>query len=366
MPRVLVVSHSASPRDNVLWREVLERFPSTSLVLPNVDRDARSIPLQAEFGAGRVHLLSAHEPFGAGHAAMWMPRLTSLLQANRYDLLHLAFEPWAAIPQALCGRYPVVVQGAETRLLQIPLTQRMKRIGLRRVLRNAVGVASWGRLSLSAFEQVGIPANTPRAVIPMGIPNPEIFTSSPVDHQGGPLRLLFVGRLVPEKGALTLVKAASSLNRPVLLRIIGTGSEHRRIANFRNISSSLEVLLEGALPERAVAQAMKWAHVVVVPSESTQTWDEQWGRVAVESMMSGRPTVVSDSGELPNLVRNPNLVFRQGDASSLALRLSQLDEQREILTPLGQSLRAEAVRFQPATVSREVWNLWSAALSADR
>lgn len=354
MVRVLVVSHSADPRDSVLWKAVLDQNPLVDLVIPLLKSEL-GLP---RFEHPRVLPLDAIEPFGKGHSSMWIKGLGEIATSGNYDLVHTAFEPWSLIPQALCGKIPTVVQGAESVVQDAHWAMRARRVGLTRVLKKAAGVLTWGQTSLGAFKEAGLPETTPQGVIPTGIPDPLFFSPTPVDSAPGPLRLLYVGRLVPEKGILTLIKAVSELGHPVELRVLGQGPLAADLPAMVAGCANVTLVLEGRASAELVFEAMTWSHVVVVPSEPTSSWKEQWGRVAVEAMLSARPTVVSDSGELPFLVTQSELVFPAGDASALAVILGRLDEDRSSLTEVGSSLRMSADRFWPERLSRELNDFW--------
>lgn len=366
MPRVLIVNHSDSSRANTLWREVLRQYPTTRLVVPDLQGSGPQADWRAEFDSQRVVTLRGHEPFGAGHSGLWIRGLRDYIRAGNFDLVHIAVEPWALMAQALCGHVPLSLQGAETRFSGIPWTRRIRRTGLRRVLRTAAGISTWGELSLTAYKNEGIPPSTPTAVLPMGVPDPSAFKSSPIAESSAVFRVLFVGRLVPEKGTRTLVDAINEHSGPVVLRIIGDGPERGRLEKAFRARPNASIQFDGTRAETEVASAMSWAHVVVVPSSSTPTWEEQWGRSAVEAMMSGRPTVVSDSGELPLLIGDENLVFRQGDPGDLANILASLDQDRGSLSEIGERLRGHAARFLPHVVAHETWRFWLESIAHAR
>jgi len=359
MARVLVVSHSAKDRDLVLWKSVLEHNPLVDLVIPILESEKSSGLQETLLGHPRVVPLPAIEPFGKGHSSMWIKGLPKLAASGKYDLVHVAFEPWALIPQAICGKVPTVVHGAESVVREAPLLLRVRRVGIGRVLKKAAGVLAWGQTSLDAFREVGLPETTPQGVIPVGIPDPSFFKPVPLDLAPGPLRVLFVGRLVPEKGILTLINAAGTLNRLIHLRVFGGGPLQNSLADLASAYPDVILSVEGIGTAEQVAAGMAWSHVVVIPSEPHESWKEQWGRVAVEAMLSGRPTVVSDSGELPLLVAEPKLVFPAGDTVALAAILERLDENRQELSNIGEKLRESAERFSPDKLVLELDEFWN-------
>jgi glycosyltransferase involved in cell wall biosynthesis len=358
MVRVLVVSHSAQVRDLVLWRSLLQMDPDVDLVIPELKINERQQPDNEIFHHPRVFSLPAVEPFGEGHSAMWIKGLKGFADSRNYDLIHVAFEPWALIPQTLCGNRPTIIHAAESVLKAAPWQLRVRRFGITRVLNKAAGMLTWGNTSLEEFREIGLPASTPQGVIPVGVPDPKFFFPTLMDVSAGPLRLLFVGRIIPAKGIVTLVKAACGMNRPVTLRVLGEGSLAESLPHLVSGRPDVELLIEGPALAAEVSAAMAWAHVVVIPSEPTSSWKEQWGRVAVEAMLSGRPTVVSDNGELPYLVEEPELVFSAGNADALRTILLRLDENREALPSIGEKLRISADRFDPDRLAHQLIHFW--------
>jgi L-malate glycosyltransferase len=64
----------------------------------------------------------------------------------------------------------------------------------------------------------------------------------------------------------------------------------------------------------------------VLPSRTTATWKEQFGRVLVEALACGVPVIGSDSGEIPWLIglTGGGLLFKEGDSNQLACQLERL------------------------------------------
>jgi glycosyltransferase involved in cell wall biosynthesis len=66
--------------------------------------------------------------------------------------------------------------------------------------------------------------------------------------------------------------------------------------------------------------------VLVLPSRTTPSWKEQFGRVIIEALSCGVPLVGSDSGEIPWLIEltGGGMTFPEGDCEALAERLGTL------------------------------------------
>jgi glycosyltransferase involved in cell wall biosynthesis len=57
---------------------------------------------------------------------------------------------------------------------------------------------------------------------------------------------------------------------------------------------------------------------LVLPSRTKSWLKEQFGRVIIESMACGTPVIGSDSGEIPIVIDNPELTFKEDDYVGLA------------------------------------------------
>ncbi len=364
-----MVTHSADERDAVLWKTVLEKYPHVDLAIPNFDNDATAkewvTPLTTD---GRAYLLRASEPFGKGHSSLWMSGLQDLVNHGNYSLLHAAMEPWSLIPQFFVKRIPTVVQGAESVIVDAPWQLRLRRIGLRRVLRNLVGLSAWGQTSVDEFVRAGLPDTTPRAVIPMGIPDPSIFRRTSIPSMEDGLNLLYVGRLDPEKGVTTLIESLRTIptDRNLRLRILGIGPQEQQLRTAASSVSTAQIDFEGQASRAEVQAAMRWSHVVVVPSLATSRWMEQWGRVPVEAILSGRPCLVSDSGELPNISPVSGTVFKAGDSTDLQHKLLDLAASPERMQSIVEQQYISAQRFEASALTEKIHGLWAEALTAQQ
>ena len=70
-----------------------------------------------------------------------------------------------------------------------------------------------------------------------------------------------------------------------------------------------------------IASYMNAADVVVVPSISTSSWKEQYGRILPEAMACGKIVFASASGTLPELLGENGVLFAERDAEGLSLLL---------------------------------------------
>ena len=101
----------------------------------------------------------------------------------------------------------------------------------------------------------------------------------------------------------------------------------RSARRSRALADELEVTdrveFTGPLTAEALPDFYRSLDALAVPSRTTTSWVEQFGRVALEAMACGTPVVVSDSGALPGVVDGAALVVPEGDPAALAKGLQQ-------------------------------------------
>ena len=148
--------------------------------------------------------------------------------------------------------------------------------------------------------------------------------------------LVFLGRLVSDKGVDLLLRSYAQLDRADWpLSIIGTGPESERLkALAGELGISEDVSFLGPLQGEALVRALNQHELMVVPSQ----WREPFGVVALEGLACGCVLLASDGGGLPDAVGSAGLLFRRGDQADLANKL------RELITndDLRARLRSEA------------------------
>ena len=123
---------------------------------------------------------------------------------------------------------------------------------------------------------------------------------------------VYLGRLVPEKGVATLVKAAARAK--VRLRIIGTGPEE---AALRQLAQDLggDVEFTGYLSGSQLRAAISSARAVVLPSECYENAPIS----VMEASALARPIIGADIGGIPELIRQEEtgFVFASGSVEAL-------------------------------------------------
>lgn len=142
--------------------------------------------------------------------------------------------------------------------------------------------------------------------------------------------ILFVGRLVENKGCEYLIKAfkkISNNNPDTRLVIIGEGPQKSHLETLTKGLNQVEFL--GKKPHEDVIQWMKKARIFCVPSiEIDSGASEGFGIVFAEANALGTPVVSFRTGGIPEAVQHgeTGLLAEEGDTDLLAEHLQTLLE----------------------------------------
>ncbi len=182
--------------------------------------------------------------------------------------------------------------------------------------------------------------------------DPSVFSASPspadagprADDRGprGPLRLLVVASLQPQKGHRIMLDAMALLRSrgiEATARFVGEGEERPALeAAIGRLDLRDRVALVGAVPRDRVASELADADVVVQPSIVLPSGKTEGIPVALmEALAAQRAVVASDLSGIPELVRDgeTGLLVAPGDAPALADALGRLDADPALRKRLG-------------------------------
>ncbi len=146
--------------------------------------------------------------------------------------------------------------------------------------------------SMDTLAQVAPAYREKLVYIPENAIDPERFTTTAQHEEVGPLKIAFVGRLVPYKGADMLLEAAAPLVRDgkVTVDIIGDGPEMERLkALVTELGLSAGVRLDGWVEHHLLQDRLSQAQVFAFPSIR-----EFGGAVVLEAMAVGLVPVIVD------------------------------------------------------------------------
>jgi len=162
-------------------------------------------------------------------------------------------------------------------------------------------------------------------------------------HQPGPLRLLFVGNLIPRKGLHTLLAALERLPEGLcMLSVVGrpdadpryAAGIQRRILASPRLQAAVRLL--GRLDDAGLGAAYRTHHVLVVPSTY-----EGFGIAYLEAMGFGLPAIAATAGAAGEIITHgqDGFLVPPGQPAVLAAHLAQFAHDRHRLQAAGLAAR---------------------------
>lgn len=313
--------------------ERLDEFTRDPLLLERVRVLA---PSRATPRAVRtVTLTSAHAAELASCAALRVFQLTGAIPA--------------LIARARFGVPFVVTYGFWYARLSRPGPRRWLKIALERVAlpRAAAVIATTPELVARAARWA------PRVeLIPNGVDTAAFAPAAERARDGAAQRIVYVGRLSPEKNLPALVDAAARLSRPVRLVLVGGGPEEARL-RARARAAGVDADFRGVVDQRALPAVYREADAFVLAS-----FTEGHPKALLEAMSAGLACVASSCEGNRALIDEgvTGLLFDPRRPDELAARLERVLGDRPLAARLGGAARARVVERYDlrAAVAREI------------
>jgi glycosyltransferase involved in cell wall biosynthesis len=193
---------------------------------------------------------------------------------------------------------------------------------------NADAVLTLSRQSKDEVVALGIPAEKVH-VFTYWV-NQDIFHPIPNAKKKtgweGKFVVLFVGRLIEEKGIRPLLKSLNQWNTSIHLAIAGVGPLQEEIQQEDETHDNLHYL--GKLSQEKLPLYYSAADVLIVPS----IHDEGFGRVILEALSCGTPIIAADRGgirEAVNASVAALISISPGSITKIVAQLAKDTQKRE-------------------------------------
>ena len=189
------------------------------------------------------------------------------------------------------------------------------------------------------------------------------ISATPLKREGGQKSILCVARLIPQKRLDVLIDAVSHLKQymDIKLIILGDGPEK---GNLRRLISNLglegTVEMPGFIPREELPNYYGKCDLFVLPSVN-----EGFGLTLAEAMLNRRPVIGTDSGGIPDLIKDgrTGLLFPEGDSGKLAEAMRKILKDDRFAQQLAEngyqyvkgSLSAKRIGERMFAIYKEVW-----------
>jgi glycosyltransferase involved in cell wall biosynthesis len=168
------------------------------------------------------------------------------------------------------------------------------------------------------------------------------------------MRILFVGRLVPEKGLDILFEVARKLTEhfPASFTIVGDGPLLDVAKQRASTIEGVEVI--GRIEDKVRLSDLYREHdIFLLPSIRVAGWEELFGIVVIEAMASGLIVVASDHVGPSEIISDGvnGYLMQENDPAVIVERLRELQVNQDLAQSVSAAARAEALNYSVSAVA---------------
>lgn len=379
--RILSIAHSATKRGSSRLRywpiAAMNRDHFTLVVPARWCEYGRRFP--AEPGEPELDLRILPVHLTAAGPAKWYLHfyrgLGRIFKELRPNVIHLWEEPWSIVAvqaimlrDALLPEAAIILETDQNILRRLPPPfEQIRRYTQKRT--DALIVRSEDALAVARATGYRGPAVTVEYCV-----DDLVFNARGRDRARGALGEIsglvvgYVGRLVEEKGVANVISAIARSRSPVTLLLLGEGPQIGDLkAQAQALGVARQVRFLPPRPREEVAELMRGLDVLVLLSQTTRTWKEQFGRVIMEAQACGTPVIGSDSGSIPSVVGGGGWIVGEDDVGGLSALLDRLgDNPAEIAEKSIEGLAQAARRFTPQMVAADLCKVYGLAVERRR
>ncbi len=285
--------------------------------------------------------------------------IKALLAKEKFDVLHVQM-PYSPL---MAGK---IIANASTDTAVVGTFHILPLGGLQRHGSKALGLVQKRQLKrLDAICSVSGPAaefaRSHFGIVSSVIPNMVDLKRFKTPLQPHPGRIVFLGRLVPRKGCLQLLKALhhGGIDHSEVL-IAGDGPQRAKLEKYVAQNDMKNVVFLGRIPEEHKPSLLASAEIAVFPSLG----GESFGIVLIEAMAAGAGVVLggNNPGYTSVLANVPGTLFDPSKTTAFAALLTHfLDDKR--LRDKTHSIQQTAVKqYDIQTVGQQILQMYKTAL----
>jgi len=293
------------------------------------------------------------------------PCLATVLREFRPDVIDLWEEPWSMVSAQACKlrrrilpEAKIVSETEQNIEKELPFPFERFRAS---TLAAADFVVARNSEALEVTRRKGFKG--PAQTVPNAV-DAELFR--PMDRESCRRQLGlsgfvvgYVGRLVQDKGVLDLLHAVRLCPPDVNMVVVGDGPLRAQLAA---LSDRIRVI--PAMPLAELPPLMNALDVLVLPSQTSHTWKEQFGRVIIEAHACATPVIGSNSGAIPEVIGGGGLIVPERNPPGLASAIVQLRDDAQRRRALGEIGRRQVLdNFTWDRVARQMRDIYLRVLA---
>ncbi len=152
----------------------------------------------------------------------------------------------------------------------------------------------------------------------------------------------FIGRYTREKGIHTLIDAFEKLsaqNLPNAVLMLVSSMVPPPWLQEKVIQFGKRIRIIDSIPHEDLPRYINLFDTLILPSEESDIWKEQFGRVMIEAMACGVPVIGSSSGAIPEVIGEYGFVFPEKDSTALTLTMQRVLTDTNSMNRLKQRVR---------------------------
>lgn len=195
--------------------------------------------------------------------------------------------------------------------------------------------------------------------IPNGVKKIELKSAGLITEKYGLTKdsyILFLGRLVPEKGIRYLIEAFKDVQTDKKLIIAGGSSDTDEFANeLKELAKGDErIIFTGFVQGQELEELYSNAYIYTLPSDL-----EGMPLSLLEAMSYGNCCIVSNISECTEVVEDKAMIFKKSDVSDLKIRLEEACNQSEMVKVLkNQATEFICSKYNWDKIVQETLNLY--------
>ncbi|WP_127531054.1 glycosyltransferase family 4 protein [Paenibacillus kobensis] len=190
----------------------------------------------------------------------------------------------------------------------------------------------------------------------------EVFAPDTI-RENEPFRIIYVGRLIEEKGMKTILQLMSELQNDTRFEwwIVGDGPYRDTIQDRVNQYNNVQYFGQ-VKDQKKLANLYNQSHVLLLPSQTITIWEELFGIVIIEAMACGVIPISSDAIGPKTIIEQDSdgYLVKPDDINSMKEKLTQLADNRlKFQSMSSKAIEKAQQRYSITTTSR----LWERVMS---